>query len=192
MKTRCCSVSISKTAALLPNAANSLLKDHFFGHMLCHLPDKLTSRSLQIMLVKTAQAEDENLIKWTMDNKTLELTKSGVRHILCVGNPNGTILDLMPSGVTKSTRGGRGGRGRGRGRGRGGRGSKPTHEEGSSKATRGVSKPPRGGSKPTQGVSKTSAGGSKHTKLPEAFNEMFDLLKIAVDNNWDLKEEEVD
>jgi hypothetical protein len=129
--------------------------------------------------VKTAQAEDKKVIKWTMDNKTLELTKSGVRHILCVGNPNGTILDLKPKGVTKSTRSGRGGHGRGCGRG--GRGSKPTHEEGSSKATWGVSKPTRGGSKLTL------------TKLHnDAFMEMFNLLKIDVDNNWDLKEEEVD
>ena len=129
------------------------------------------------MLVKTAQAEDKKVIKWTMDNKTLELTKSGVRHILCVGNPNGTILDLKPKGVTKSTRGGRGGRG-----------SKPTHEEGSSKATQGVSKPTWGGSKLTQDGSKPTL-----TKLHnDAFMEMFNLLKIVVDNNWDLKEEEVD
>ena len=84
MKTHCCSVSISKTAALLPNAAKSQIKDHFFGHMLRNLSDKLTSRSLQIMLVKTTQAEDKKVIKWTMDNKTWELTKSGVLHIMCV------------------------------------------------------------------------------------------------------------
>jgi len=96
---------------------------------------------------------------------------------MCVGNPNGTILDLKPKGVTKSTHGGRGGHGRGHG----GRGSKPTHEEGSSKATHDGSNSTRGGCKPTL------------TKLHnDALIEMFNLLKIVVDNNRDLKEEEVD
>jgi len=44
VKTCYCSVSVSKTATLLPNAAKSLLKDHFFGDMLRHLPDKLMGK----------------------------------------------------------------------------------------------------------------------------------------------------
>lgn len=91
--TRCDSGAVLKTAALLPHSAKLVVKQLGFGHMLGNLPHRLKSRALPGLLVKTAQVEDK-IIKWTIGNKTIRLTASGVWYILCVGKTNGTSLEL--------------------------------------------------------------------------------------------------